>query len=431
MRISVVRRRGNSHAATSTRPPHPASTFVTTAKRPSYRDGTGREKHNFRKIETGKFSRTGWTRVTVLKLLGKSSVLREAFSRRLREDRPLRREKRRIRAGAICPSGWRDAGRIAQLPQGARGRREAADPSSPARHVARARCDWHQTGLKIGRPRDTECVLCHGPDCAHAALKSQADEQLSVVASDNLASTIADTPQPQVQHGSWFFTTGVTHVTSHWGRLLNMFLFTLVMLFLSIVILFVSNFPDAPLRPCGTDQFCGRSDERHSQADYRKYVFLERAILATLPIPLAAGGILVWRRRRRAQYVQRLLAKQRDLSPAVEELRYESAWKNREQRKKAAVVLGLAAIATVVSRNMTGFPPALLPVALVASAVVAFIWFGRFACPRCREQFASWRSPGRCRCCGLPHGATFKESLGELERPTADRREGTLNRRRP
>jgi hypothetical protein len=36
-----------SHAATSTRPPHPASTFVTTAKRPSYRDGTATINHNF------------------------------------------------------------------------------------------------------------------------------------------------------------------------------------------------------------------------------------------------------------------------------------------------------------------------------------------------------------------------------------------------
>ena len=38
VRIDVVRRHGN-HAATSTRPPHPASTSVTTAKRPSNETG--------------------------------------------------------------------------------------------------------------------------------------------------------------------------------------------------------------------------------------------------------------------------------------------------------------------------------------------------------------------------------------------------------
>ena len=51
VRINVVRRHGD-HAATSTRPPHPASTSVTTAKRPSYRDGTDAYNHNFRKNET-------------------------------------------------------------------------------------------------------------------------------------------------------------------------------------------------------------------------------------------------------------------------------------------------------------------------------------------------------------------------------------------
>jgi hypothetical protein len=209
------------------------------------------------------------------------------------------------------------------------------------------------------------------------------------------------------------------------GKTFNMFLFSSVMLFVAAAALFVWNFPDAPIRQCGADQFCGRSDGLHTQADFRKYVALERAMLITLPLSLAGGGILAWRRRRRATHLERILAKQRELSPAVEGLRYEAAWKHREQRKTAALVLGLAAILTVVSRNIIGFPAALLTVALVGSALVAFIWFRRFACPKCREQFASWRSPGRCRCCGLPHGATFKESLGELEEGTADRREGT------
>jgi len=38
VRIDAVRRR-DKHAATSTRPPHPASTFVTTAKRLSFETG--------------------------------------------------------------------------------------------------------------------------------------------------------------------------------------------------------------------------------------------------------------------------------------------------------------------------------------------------------------------------------------------------------
>jgi hypothetical protein len=279
-----------------------------------------------------------------------------------------------------------------------------------------AACPHLDIGVEERQFGEPECVRRHSKDRTRAALKRQTDERLSVGASEPIVSFIAGTPgSPQDRRRSWFFTEGVTRVTSIMGKMFNKFLSFLVMLFVAAVTLFVWTFPDAPIRPCGAEQFCGRSDGPHTQADFRKYVVLERAMLFTLPLSLAAGGILVWRRRRRAQYLGRILAKQRELSPAVEDLRYEAAWKARDRRKKAALVLGLAAILTVVSRNIIGFPAPQLTFALVVVAFVAFIWLRRFACPRCRELFAPWRSPERCRCCGLPLGATFKESLGELE----------------
>jgi len=66
VRISVVRRREATHAATSTRPPHPASTFVTTAKRPSDRDGTALDNHDFGKKEREIFLPGGLDRAMCL-----------------------------------------------------------------------------------------------------------------------------------------------------------------------------------------------------------------------------------------------------------------------------------------------------------------------------------------------------------------------------
>ncbi|WP_175361090.1 hypothetical protein [Bradyrhizobium sp. STM 3843] len=66
VRIAAVRRREATHAATSTRPPHPASTFVTTAKRPSYRDGTALYNHDFGKKETEIFLLEGLDRAMCL-----------------------------------------------------------------------------------------------------------------------------------------------------------------------------------------------------------------------------------------------------------------------------------------------------------------------------------------------------------------------------
>jgi len=47
VRIVLFVRAIMDHAATSTRPPHPASTSVTTAKRPSDRDGMVTRNHDF------------------------------------------------------------------------------------------------------------------------------------------------------------------------------------------------------------------------------------------------------------------------------------------------------------------------------------------------------------------------------------------------
>jgi hypothetical protein len=55
VRIDAVRRRDN-HAATSTRPPHPASTSVTTAKRPSCEAGRHQETSISEKTKEKYFS---------------------------------------------------------------------------------------------------------------------------------------------------------------------------------------------------------------------------------------------------------------------------------------------------------------------------------------------------------------------------------------
>jgi hypothetical protein len=70
VRIDAVRRRDN-HAATSTRPPHPAATSVTTAKRPSYRSGTASRDTNFGKNESEIFFESGLDAVIRLRRLAK------------------------------------------------------------------------------------------------------------------------------------------------------------------------------------------------------------------------------------------------------------------------------------------------------------------------------------------------------------------------
>jgi hypothetical protein len=69
----------DNHAATSTRPPHPASTSVTTAKRPSYRDGTGLCIHNFRKNEIEIFFAKGLDRGDLLELAREMSFLAQVI----------------------------------------------------------------------------------------------------------------------------------------------------------------------------------------------------------------------------------------------------------------------------------------------------------------------------------------------------------------
>jgi hypothetical protein len=70
VRIDAVRRR-DKHAATSTRPPHPASTFVTTAKRPSCEAGRRQETSTSEKTKAKNFTQQDWTGVIRLRLLAK------------------------------------------------------------------------------------------------------------------------------------------------------------------------------------------------------------------------------------------------------------------------------------------------------------------------------------------------------------------------
>jgi hypothetical protein len=200
-------------------------------------------------------------------------------------------------------------------------------------------------------------------------------------------------------------------------RLAKLQLFVFIALFMISAATGPWRFPDAPVRQCGAEQFCGRSGGLHSEMEFKSYVAWERTTLILFPVAVASVGILVWLRRRRANYLQRLLVKQRDLSPAVEELRYEAAWADLRRRKIVVLAMGLAAAVTAVASRLIGFPGAALPVALVMLIPFALIWLYWFACPRCRERFVSLRSPSRCRFCRLQHGATFSESLGELDTP--------------
>jgi len=70
VRIDAVRRRDN-HAATSKRPPHPASTSVTTAKRPSCEAGRHQETSISEKTKAKNFTQQDWTGVIRLRRLAK------------------------------------------------------------------------------------------------------------------------------------------------------------------------------------------------------------------------------------------------------------------------------------------------------------------------------------------------------------------------
>ena len=206
------------------------------------------------------------------------------------------------------------------------------------------------------------------------------------------------------------------HMKSALGHALDAFLAAFGVLFVCVFAYGFVTYPDAPIRRCGADQFCGKSNKPHSEQEFKDFTNWESMLVLSFASAFVAGYVLQRRRRRSAaQDLELLLATQPNLVPAVEEQRYAAAWKDRRRRKVAALALSLLALSAVILRANGGLPAAPLAVALVAMALGSLVWFNLFACPRCRHEFLSRQSVGRCQFCGLRLGTTFEEALTELK----------------
>lgn len=200
---------------------------------------------------------------------------------------------------------------------------------------------------------------------------------------------------------------------------LEVFLASFVVIFVGVLVYGIVSYPDGPIRECGADQFCGKWNRLHTEQEFKDFITWENVLLYSFASAVVAGGVLASRRRRRAsQDLEYLLAKQRDLSPAVEEQRYAAAWRGRRRRKIAASVLSILALSSVSWAASAGLPNGLLQIALVALTVGSIFWFHLFRCPRCGHQFLTRQSRDRCHFCGLRRGATFEESLAESKDAT-------------
>ncbi len=209
---------------------------------------------------------------------------------------------------------------------------------------------------------------------------------------------------------------GYKRLKSVIGTTLDAFLASFGVLFVCVFAYGFVTYPDAPIRRCGADQFCGKSNRPHTEQEFKEFTSWESMLLASFASAFVAGHLLERRRRRRApQDLEHLLATQPNLVPAVEEQKYAAAWKDRRRRKLAVLALSLVALSAVVLRANGDVPAAPLTIALVALALGAFVWFNLFLCPRCRHQFLNRQSMGRCHFCGLRLGTSFEGALAELE----------------
>lgn len=57
------------------------------------------------------------------------------------------------------------------------------------------------------------------------------------------------------------------------------------------------HFPDAPYKPCGPRQFCGKYDAPHTRAQYDAFLLWQRTLFLSAPFGMAAGWFLRARRR--------------------------------------------------------------------------------------------------------------------------------------
>jgi len=192
-------------------------------------------------------------------------------------------------------------------------------------------------------------------------------------------------------------------------------------------------YPDAPIHPCGVNQFCGKRDQLRTEEQYRKFVAWEQALLISVPFGFLAGFILERRSRRRASLAwDRLRALQTDQLPIVEEQRYEMAWKDLHRRVVTARVLFLPALLWIGWALFRGSIPegglfGPLPLALFALAAGSNLWYLFYRCPRCGNRYfmiltTAWAYSERCIHCDLLRETTFGQALTELKesrRPSA------------
>jgi hypothetical protein len=201
-------------------------------------------------------------------------------------------------------------------------------------------------------------------------------------------------------------------------RAFDALLISLVALFVGIFFYGLVCYPDAPIRQCNADQFCGKSNKLHSEEDFRGFVAWEKTLVYSLGFAVLAGGILIKRREARVSSdLKSLLAAQQGMPAAVEERRYAAAWRDLRRREISVPVVFILALLSIgwVSIATDGGPVALsFEIGMVVLAVGCNLWLLLFRCPRCRSIFFTRQSTERCHHCRLRRGATFAEAMAEL-----------------
>ena len=186
----------------------------------------------------------------------------------------------------------------------------------------------------------------------------------------------------------------------------------------------VVRFPDAPIHPCGVDQYCGKQNQPHTKERFEEFLTWEGALIVAAPFGFGAGFLLERRsRRRKSKAWQQDKGLQAGLSPAIEEQRYAAAWNDLRWRGVAACALSLLLFLWIGWAILQPVPASgyltPLPLTLFALAAASTLWHLYFPCPRCGNRFfmslTTISSFGkRCIHCDLKRGTTFEASLAEL-----------------
>jgi len=62
----------------------------------------------------------------------------------------------------------------------------------------------------------------------------------------------------------------------------------------------IFSFPDAPYKPCGLGQYCGKRNAIHTESEYHSFRVWEATFLASLAVALVGGVILNDRKKRKS-----------------------------------------------------------------------------------------------------------------------------------